>query len=227
MLPAFSNALLHCFYLILYVTNTNSFPRPLTPEEEQECFLKMKNGDANAKNTLIEHNLRLVAHITKKYYSNVQNQEDLIPIGSIGLIKAINTYDPSKSIKLATYASRCIENEVLLYFRNTKKQNTEVYLSDAIDSDGDGNNLSLIDILSCEDCIDDTVDLKVKIQKLYRYITSILSDREQTIIKMRYGLPPNPPMTQREVACKLNISRSYVSRIEKRALTKLQHAFED
>lgn len=210
---------------ILHLTNSGSFPKPLSEKEEREYILRCRDGDINARNKLVEHNLRLVAHIIKKYYAMSTDQDDLVSIGTIGLIKAINTYNCDKNIKLSSYASRCIENEVLMYFRNTRKNSQSISLDDTIDSDKDGNPLTLMDIMSVEDNIIDDLDLKVKSSKLYEYIDSILDDREKAIIKMRYGLKGNKPLTQREVAQKLNISRSYVSRIEKRALETLNKEF--
>ena len=179
----------------------------------------------SAKNVLVERNLRLIAHIIKKYYSNAKDQEDLISIGTIGLIKAINTFNAEKGTRFATYAARCIENEILMFFRSSKKLNAEIRLGDPIDSDKDGNSLLVADILSCEDNVDDAVDLKLKIQRLYCFIESSLNDREKQIIQMRYGLAGNLPLTQREVAQRLRISRSYVSRIEKKTLAKLEKEF--
>lgn len=216
---------LNCCYLILHISNPQTFPPPLNSKEEKKYFDLMKQGDIQAKNILIERNLRLVAHIIKKYYSNYKDQEDLISIGTIGLIKAINTFNTEKGTRFATYAARCIENEILMYFRANKRQNLEVRLNDPIDSDKDGNVLALVDILSFEENIDDTVDLKLKIQKLYDYIQRVLFPRECEIIKMRYGLLNSRPLTQREVAQHLCISRSYVSRIEKKALQKLKKEF--
>jgi RNA polymerase sporulation-specific sigma factor len=214
--------LLNCYYLILYITGQNAFLKPLSADEEQMYFKLLKEGDKQARSKLIEHNLRLVAYIVKKYYSRFKENEDLISIGTIGLIKAVDTFDYEKGAKFATYASRCIENEVLMYFRNTKKLCAEVSLSESIDSDSDGNNLSIIDILKTDDNITDIVDLKIKVAQLLEYIDKQLTPRERKIIKVRYGLLGTRPLTQREVASQLLISRSYVSRIEKKALSKLK-----
>ncbi len=219
-------AVLHTLFLLLYVTNNSSFPKPLSKEEERRCLLLAAEGDQAAKNMLIEHNLRLVAHIIKKYYSTSRDQEDLLSIGTIGLIKAINSFDVQKGAKLATYASRCIENEILMHFRAQKKGASDVSLNKEIDCDKDGNSLSLLDVLSCDDTLIDDVALKLKVEKLYTYINTVLSNRERRIIILRYGLNGLPPKAQREVAAELGISRSYVSRIEKKALETLRASFE-
>lgn len=213
-------------YLILHVTNSGSFPRPLTAAEEKHYLDLLKAGDKSAKNVLIEHNLRLVAHIIKKYYSNARDQDDLISIGTIGLIKAISTFNSDKGTRLATYAARCIENEILMYFRNQKKSAQDVYISDPIDTDKDGNQLTLMDVVSCDDTILDDVDLKMKVERLQKYIITALDGRERLIVEMRYGINGYNPKTQREVAKILKISRSYVSRIEKKALAELRELFE-
>ena len=213
-------------YFALHVTGTGSFPRPLTAKEERECLEQIALGDEAAKARLIEHNLRLVAHIIKKYYSTFKDQDDLISIGTIGLIKAVSTFKPEKSVRFATYASRCIENEVLMHFRNKKKSAQDVYISDPIDTDKDGNSLTLMDVMSEEDNIVDCIDLHIKSEQLYQFIGTALDGRERQIIVMRYGLGGNRPLTQREVAKKLDISRSYVSRIEKKAISVLRGRFE-
>lgn len=213
-------------FFILHVTGAGSFPKPLSAKEEKENLEKASKGDVNARNTLVEHNLRLVAHIIKKYYSSTSDQDDLVSIGTIGLIKAINTFDLNKNIKLSSYASRCIENEILMHFRNIKKNSQDVSLSEAIDSDKDGNPLTLMDVMAVEDNIIDNLDLKINSEKLKDYLTQALDKREQTVIILRYGLNGYEPLTQREVAKKLNISRSYVSRIEKKALQLLKKRFD-
>lgn len=215
----------YVWVFILHVTGAGSFPKPLTAQQEQDCLKRLKEGDVNARNKLVEHNLRLVAHIIKKYYASSTEQDDLVSIGTIGLIKAINTYDSDKNIKLSSYASRCIENEVLMYFRNIRRNSQSISLDETIDSDKDGNPLTLMDIMSVEDNIIDDLDLKMKTQKLYKYVDEVLDERESAIIKMRYGLCGDKPITQRETAEKLHISRSYVSRIEKRALKQLLKCF--
>lgn len=213
-------------FLILHVTGSNAFPKPLTPKEEEIYLQRMQNGDKEAKNKLVEHNLRLVAHIIKKYYANTNDQDDLVSIGTVGLIKAINTYNPDKKIKLSSYASRCIENEILMHFRSVKKRSQDISLNEAIDSDKDGNPLTLMDIMSCEDNIIDDLDIKIKSAQVKKFIKSELTKREQTIITLRYGLNNKKPLAQREVAQMLKISRSYVSRIETKALKKLRKCFE-
>ncbi|MCQ4022130.1 MULTISPECIES: RNA polymerase sporulation sigma factor SigK [unclassified Ruminococcus] len=213
-------------FLILHVTGSNAFPKPLTAKEEEMYLERMKNGDKEAKNKLVEHNLRLVAHIIKKYYASSNDQDDLVSIGTVGLIKAINTFNPEKNIKLSSYASRCIENEILMHFRSVKKRAQDISLNEAIDSDKDGNPLTLMDIMSCEDNIIDDLDIKIKSAQVREYINQCLTKRERTIIILRYGLNNTKPLTQREVAQMLKISRSYVSRIETKALGKLRKCFE-
>lgn len=203
---------------------SSSFPKPLTKAEEAEYFRAYKNGDENARTVLIEHNLRLVAHIVKKYYFSSTEQDDLISIGTIGLIKAVESFDTDKTSRFASYASRCIENEILMHFRSAKKAAAEVFFSEPIDIDKDGNPLTLMDIIPCDDSVIDSVDLKIKSEQLYEYIKE-LEPRELTIIALRYGLGGNTPLTQREISEQLGISRSYVSRIEKRALDKLRKRF--
>jgi RNA polymerase sporulation-specific sigma factor len=219
-------ALCNLLYFALHVTGTGSFPRPLSAKEERECLDRIAAGDEAAKACLIEHNLRLVAHIIKKYYSTFKDQDDLISIGTIGLIKAVSTFNTDKGTRFATYASRCIENEVLMHFRNKKKSAQDVYISDPIDTDKDGNSLTLGDIMSEEDNIIDCIDLHIKSEQLYDFIACCLDERERQIIVMRYGLGGTRPLTQREVAKKLEISRSYVSRIEKKAIGTLRTRFE-
>lgn len=208
-------ALLSCalsglIFFILHVTGAGSFPRPLTAEEERNCLERLKNGDRHARDELIEHNLRLVAHIVKKYYSNTSDQDDLISIGTIGLIKAVNTFDHTKGIRLSSYAARCIENEVLMYFRAAKKSAQDISMNEPIDTDKDGNALTLMDVMSTEDNIVDNLDCKVKSEQLKRYIAQVLTPRERLIIELRYGLNNDHPLTQREIAARLKISRSYV-----------------
>ena len=215
------------FTFILHICGNGSFPKPLKEEEEKECLIKAKAGDIKARNKLVEHNLRLVAHIIKKYYGVSGDQDDLVSIGTIGLIKAINTYDLNKNIKLSSYASRCIENEILMYFRNQKKTSQNVSLEDAVDTDKDGNALRLMDLLSVEENFDDVLDKKMNLQKIHKYINDALSNREKEIIFLRYGLDGKKPLPQREVADMMNISRSYVSRIEKKALEKLRNKYEN
>ena len=214
------------FYVfILHICKGSSFPKPLSEEKEQEYLARFKTGDIIARNKLIEHNLRLVAHIIKKYYTKESDHDDLVSIGTIGLIKAINTYNSDKNIKLSSYASRCIENEILMHFRNTKKSSQDMSLSDSIDTDKDGNPLTLIDVLAVSDDFTEDLENKLYISKLNKYINEVLDQREKTIIIMRYGLDGNTPLTQREIAAKLKISRSYISRIEKRALELLRKRY--
>ncbi len=214
-----------CFF-ILHVCGSGSFPKPLSEKEEREYLEKSAQGDIDARNKLVEHNLRLVAHIIKKYYGTQNEQDDLVSIGTIGLIKAINTYDLNKNIRLSSYASRCIENEILMHFRNTKKTAQDISLNETIDTDKDGNPLTLLDIMSVEDNILDQLDLKLNSQKLGQFITEELDERERKIIILRYGLNGEKPMTQKNVAKLLNISRSYVSRIETKALKLLRKRFD-
>ncbi len=209
-------------FLIGYITGGNSFPKPLSEKEEEYYLNKLKNGDPVAKNILVERNLRLVAHIVKKYSYPGKDMDDLISIGTVGLIKAIDSFDYTKGTRLATYAARCIENEILMLIRNNKKSKGEVYLQDPIGVDKEGNEISLMDVLGTEeDSIIEMVENKIQIKKLYQKINNSLQEREKIIIEMRYGLVDGNIKTQREIAKILGISRSYVSRIEKRALKKL------
>ena len=209
-------------YFALHVTSAGSFPPPLSEKKENELLEKSQNGDINARDKLIEHNLRLVAHIVKKYYATGAEQDDLISIGTIGLIKAVSTFKSDKKIRLVTYAARCIENEILMFFRNQKKSSQDVFISDPIDTDKDGNTLTLIDIIADKRDIAEEIETKIKIERLRVILSGCLDDREKEIIELRYGLNNKPELTQREIAKKLNISRSYVSRIEKSALEKLK-----
>lgn len=209
-------------FFTAYIGNGTSFPKPLTESEEKECIKKLEEGNPQAKSVLIERNLRLVAHIVKKYSYCGKEVDDLISIGTIGLIKAIDSYNSLKGTRLATYAARCIENEILMLIRNNKKTKNEVYLQDPIGVDKEGNEISLMDILSSdEDSVIEIVENRIQISKLYTEIENSLKGREKIIIKMRYGLGDGKPRNQREIAKILGISRSYVSRIEKRALKKL------
>lgn len=214
-----------CFFF-LHICGNGSFPKPLSSKEEREYLIRSSKGDIDARNKLVEHNLRLVAHIIKKYYSSQNEQDDLVSIGTVGLIKAINTFDVNKNIKLSSYASRCIENEILMHFRNIKKSLQDISLNETIDTDKDGNPLSLIDILSTDDNILESLNTKLNINKLYEYINSELDEREKKVIIYRYGLNGNEPLTQREVADILGVSRSYISRIETKALKTLRKKYE-
>ena len=206
---------------------TGSFPKPLTPEEEKHYLQLSAQGDLEARNILIERNLRLVAHIMKKYYAQTADQEDLISIGTIGLIKGITTFDASKGARLATYAARCVENEILMHFRAQRKSSQDVSLSDYIETGNDGAALSLIDVVGEETDLLETVSLRQRIDQVRSAVEHCLADQERQVILMRYGLGGLRPSRQREVAQMLGISRSYVSRIEKRALAKLRKALED
>ena len=211
-----------------YVSSTNSFPQPLTKEEEEKYLCLFEEGDEEARNVLIERNLRLVAHIVKKYNNIGKDIDDLISIGTIGLIKAISTFDRNKGTRLATYAARCIDNEILMTIRADKKSKVEVSLQEPIGIDKEGNEISLMDILGTDvDDVIDQVDLKMQIRKLYYKINNVLKGREKIIIELRYGLVDGGCKTQREIADMLGIARSYVSRIEKRAIKKLNKAFEN
>lgn len=215
------------FYFALHVTGAGAFPPPLTAKRENELLEKSQNGDIKARNELIEHNLRLVAHIVKKYYAASAEQEDLISIGTIGLIKAVSTFKADKGIRLATYAARCIENEILMFFRAAKKTSQDVFISDPIDTDKDGNALTLIDVIADTRDIPEEIDTKIKLERLRVIIGGCLTEREKEIIYMRYGIGGRQELTQREIAKKLKISRSYVSRIEKSALEKLRRKMEE
>lgn len=227
------NVLLLIFNIVLkpfvilcgYMINSNSFPRPLSREEEEKYLMLYSQGDDSARTILIERNLRLVAHIVKKYNSTGKDTDDLISIGTIGLIKAISTYDVDKGTRLATYAARCIENEILMTIRSSKKTKVELSLHEPIGMDKEGNEINLLDILGTDvDGIIDEVHLKLQVKNLYKAINQVLKDREKTIIELRYGLVDGSCKTQREIANMLGISRSYVSRIETRALGKLNKA---
>lgn len=213
-------------YFMLHLSSNNSFEKPLSAKEEKEELIRFhRDGDIEARNRLVNHNMRLVAHIIKKYYSNYSDQEDVISIGTIGLIKGINTFDYTKGTRLATYASRCIENEIFMYFRSRKKSAQEISMNEPIDTDSEGNPLTFTDIIYSEETVFDDVDMKIKTEKLYGYLESIKDPRERKILIMRYGLYDTDPLTQREIAKKLGISRSYVSRIEKKALGELRRLF--
>lgn len=216
----------HFLFFALHFDNQNVFPKPLSAKEERECFEKMAQGDKAAKDKLIEHNLRLVAHIIKKYYSVAKEQEDLISIGTIGLIKAVSTFDYTKGCRFATYASRCVENEILMHFRSLKKSAGEIHFDEPIETDKNGNQLALIDIISDGSSVQEDIELAISSERLYKLIDEHLDERETEIMILRYGLYNEKPLTQREVAKRLNISRSYVSRIEKKALQTLRAYFD-
>lgn len=215
-------------FVVGYIQSSNLFPEPLSSDEEKECLERLKNGDEEARNILIERNLRLVAHVSKKYATTNIEQDDLISIGTIGLIKGINSFDASKNIRLATYAARCIENEILMFLRSSKKTKSEVYLNEPIGKDKDDNEVTLMDVLETDDkSIEDEIDLKIKVKKLYKKMKDVLKDREKTILELRFGLGGRKPKTQNEIAKEMGISRSYVSRIETKAIGKLNKEFQE
>ncbi len=226
MFAAILEFLSKLFFMALQVVNASSFPKPLTAEQEKAYLIAYhEQGDREARAKLIEHNLRLVAHIIKKYYSNVRDQDDLISIGTIGLMKAVDTFDYQKGVRLATYASRCVENEILMHFRANKKLAQEVSLTEPIDTDREGHSLTLMDVIAAEDTLADDLDIKLNGANLYRYIEESLNEREKEIITLRFGLGCKP-LTQKAVGKKLGISRSYVSRIETKALLQLRRRYE-
>ena len=207
--------------------STGSFPKPLTESEERHYLALAKQGDLEARNILIERNLRLVAHIMKKYYAVDSDQEDLISIGTIGLIKGISTFDPDKGARLATYAARCVENEILMYFRSQRKSSQDVSLSDCIETGTDGAALSLMDVVCDDEDLLEQVSTREAVRDLRRALDTCLTEQERLVIRLRYGLDGAAPKRQREVAAVTGISRSYVSRIEKKALGKLRQALEE
>ncbi len=222
MLSGFLHFLQTAVFSVGYISGTQLFPEPLSSNEEKLCLEKMKQGDEEARNLLIERNLRLVAHICKKYSNSNVDQDDLISIGTIGLIKGINSYNIDKGSRLSTYVSRCIDNEILMHFRATKKLNSEVFLNEPIGKDKDDNVVTLQEVLENDErSVEDSVDLKFKIKLLYDKMKSILKDRERTILELRFGLDGHKPKTQIEIAQSMGISRSYVSRIETKAIGKL------
>lgn len=211
-----------------YIQSSNLFPEPLSSEEEKNCIERMKNGDDEARNILIERNLRLVAHVSKKYATTNIDQDDLISIGTIGLIKGINSFNPDKNIRLATYVARCIENEILMFLRSSKKTKSEVYLNEPIGKDKDDNEVTLMDVLETDEkSVEEEIDLKMKVKKLYQKMKETLKDREKTILELRFGLNGGKPKTQNEIASMMGISRSYVSRIETKAIGKLNKEFQE
>ncbi len=212
-------------YFFLHATSPGSFPKTLSSKEESVLLERMSAGDDSARKKLIEHNLRLVAHVAKKYFSSGIDQDDLVSIGTIGLIKAISSFRSDKGIRLATYAARCIDNEILMYFRGLKKTAQDVSINDPIETDKDGNTLTLTDVITDNSDIVENLDLKLKLEQLKGFLKDTLTPRELTVIRLRYGLDGRSELPQREVAKKLKISRSYVSRIEKKALQKLRSRF--
>ena len=222
MLAFLLSLLTNAVHLLLGIGTPQNFPPPLSTAEEREAFAAKATGDEAAREKLILHNLRLVSHIVRKYYGAAKNQEDLVSIGSIGLVKAVDTFNHENGTRFATYAAKCIQNEILMHFRSQKKLSAEVSINETIDVDRDGNPLTYMDVIATEDNVEEEVDLKVKSALVRRLVDQVLDERERQIIVLRYGLSGNDPRTQREVAQLLGISRSYVSRIEKGALEKLR-----
>lgn len=225
MLTYLMNIFSRFLHLMLGIGTPRGFPPPLSADEERKCFRLAAAGDADAREKLIVHNLRLVSHIVRKYYSSSRMQEDLVSVGSLGLIKAVDSFDIENGARFATYAAKCIQNEILMYFRQQRKLQAEVSINDAIDVDRDGNPLTYIDVISCEENLADDLDLRLDGAKVRTYVDTVLGERERQIVRLRYGLDGKDTLTQREVAALLGISRSYVSRIEKSALEKLRSAF--
>ena len=225
MLTYLMNIFSRFLHLMLGIGTPRGFPPPLSADEERKCFRLAAAGDADAREKLIVHNLRLVSHIVRKYYSSSRMQEDLVSVGSLGLIKAVDSFDIENGARFATYAAKCIQNEILMYFRQQRKLQAEVSINDAIDVDRDGNPLTYIDVISCEENLADDLDLRLDGAKVRTYVDTVLGERARQIVRLRYGLDGKDTLTQREVAALLGISRSYVSRIEKSALEKLRSAF--
>lgn len=222
LLSGFIQFLQTAVFTVGFISGTQVFPEPLSAEEERLCLERLKKGDDEARNILIEKNLRLVAHVCKKYTNSNVDQDDLISIGTIGLIKGINSFNVDKGARLSTYVSRCIDNEILMHFRATKKLGAEVYLNDPIGKDKDDNVVTLQEVLENDErSVEDSVDLKMKIKLLYDKMKKVLKSRERTILELRFGLDGNKPKTQIEIAKSMGISRSYVSRIETKAISKL------
>ncbi len=226
MLLTLFSFLTRILHVILGVNLPQNFPSPLSDEEERRCFLAMEQNDEDARQTLILHNLRLVSHIVRKYYSSAKNAEDLVSIGTIGLVKAVDTFNIHNGARFATYAAKCIQNEILMHFRSQKKLAAEVSINETLDVDRDGNPLTYIDVICCEEDFAEEIDRKIMTDKMLQYVDRLLSPRERQIIVMRYGLGGTPAKTQREIAQELKISRSYVSRIEKGALEILKSALK-
>ena len=220
---AFLTRIMH---LILGVETPQNFPPPLSSEEEERCFLAAEDGDEDARQMLILHNLRLVSHIVRKYYSTARNPEDLVSIGTIGLVKAVDTFSIRNGARFATYAAKCIQNEILMHFRSQKKLSSEISINETIDVDRDGNPLTYIDVICSDEDITDEIDRKILTGKMLHYMDVSLTPRERMILCMRYGLHGSAAQTQREIAAALSISRSYVSRLEKSAIEKLRAAME-
>ena len=228
MISAAMLLLANSLFLSLHLAgNPGSFPKPLSAKEEREYLDRCAAGDMDARNKLVEHNLRLVAHIVKKYYTQADNQDDLISIGTIGLIKAVNTFRPDRNIRLAAYAARCIENEILMFFRSQRKLQGEVSLNDTIESDKDGDSLYLLDVVGTEDTMLSDLQDRENGVLIRRLVDRCLTEREADVVRRRYGLGGRQPQTQRQIAAVYGISRSYVSRIEKKALEKLERELRD
>lgn len=228
MLGIFLQFLQSVTLLLSYISGSNSFPAPLSKEDENKYLELCQKGDIEARNILIEHNLRLVAHIVKKYSASVRDNEDLLSIGTIGLIKGISSFDPSKGTRLATYAARCVENEILMLLRSKKKEQGDVSLNETIGTDKEGNQIMLIDVMKNDQAdIFDEINTDIEIRQLYKNIKNVLDPREREVIILRYGLIDGRCVSQREIAKKMNISRSYVSRIEKKAISKLRLGIAD
>lgn len=223
----FYELLRNLFFFALHIESSAVFPKPLSKKDENDCFERMAEGDSSARNRLIEHNLRLVAHIVKKYSSSAHEQDELISVGTIGLIKAVSSFDYSKGAKFATYASRCIENEILMQFRAAKKSASDVYINEPVETDKDGNALTLMDLIDDGIDIHEQVDILIRSRQLYGFLRECLDERELDIIIYRYGLYGSKPHTQNETAKKMGISRSYVSRLEKKAIGKLKKMFDN
>ena len=217
--------LMHSLWLFLRIAPGGSFPRPLSRAEEQDCIERWAAGDVDARNTLIEHNLRLVSHILKKYYAQADDMDDLLSIGTIGLIKGVDSYRPDKGVRLSSYCSRCVENEVLMYFRSRRRSQGDLSLSDALEGDEDGS-LSILDVLAAEDDMAERISDRELCAQLRGLVGQVLTEREAQVIRLRYGLEEREALTQKQTAARIGVSRSYVSRIEKRALEKLREALE-
>ena len=217
--------ILKFLHVILGLDTPHNFPPPLPTAEEEEAFRRARDGDEEARQTLILHNLRLVSHIVRKYYATAKNQEDLVSIGTIGLVKAVDSFKIDNGARFATYAAKCIQNEILMHFRSQKKLGAEVSMNETIDVDRDGNPLTYMDVIASDENMAEMIDREMQSTRAKRYVDTLLDDRERQIILLRYGLSGKAPMTQREIALQLGISRSYVSRLEKSALEKLRKAF--
>lgn len=222
-----ASILIRFISLVLGIEDSDSFPPPLSKSEETELFTKMSEGDFEARDKIIQHNLRLVSHIIRKYYASYEAPDELLSIGSLGLIKAVDSFKPAFGTRFATYGAKCVQNEILMFFRSKKKRGQEISINDQIDVDKDGNPLTYLDIISAPENMESDLDLKIHLEKLREIVDTVLLPREKEIIVLRYGLMGYQPKTQREVARYFGISRSYVSRIEKKALEKMKDAFGD